>query len=340
MLHLFYGSDGFSIAEAFRELRASLDGDGSLDTNTVTFSASDVSVQEVIAACDTVPFLGTRRMVVVEGALKRGKGGRGKRAKQSDTEDEAEQSAGAWGALAEYVHDIPETTVLVLLDGAVSASALLKSLREHGEVHQFDAPAQKVASDWVQKRAKAMDVKLAGGAAKALADVVGNDTWALAGELVKLDAYAEGRPITADDVREMVSPARDLPPWDLLDPIADGKGASALRALRRMFAKKHPLLIAAIIQSTYRQLAIARDMLEEGASGKDIGQRVGLTGFPLEKLLDRASRYTPAMIREAYARMVAADYEIKSGELDEQLSLELLVTDLAVAASPTRAARS
>lgn len=337
MLHIFYGSDGLSVAEAFRELRATLDQDGSLATNTVTFSAAGVTPQEVIAACDTVPFLGNCRLVVLEGALKRDRGIRGRRGKAVDTSNESEQSRGAWMALADYVGSMPESTVLVLLDGEVSGGPLLKALGEHGEVHRFDKPAQKAAGDWVQKRAKATNLNLAGGAAKALAEIVGNDTWALASELAKLEAYGKGRPITVEDVREMVAPSRELPPWDLLDPIADGKGASALRALRRMFAKRHPLAIAAIVQGTYRQLAIARELLDEGATGKDVGQSVGLTGYPLEKLLDRASRYSPGMIRDAYARMVEADADIKRGVYDEQLALELLVTDLAVAATGARA---
>jgi DNA polymerase-3 subunit delta len=337
MLHVFYGSDSFSIAEAFRDLRKSLNEDGSLETNTVTFSASDVSPQEVIAACDTVPFLGARRMVVLEGALKGSGGRRRKSGQQRGTESNADQAAGAWGALEEYVTRLPETTVLVLIDGDVSGGPLLKALSSKGQIQKFDLPKQKAAAGWVQKRAKSAGIKLAGGAAAALAEIVGEDTWALASELAKLDVYAGGRPITSDDVREMVAPARELPPWELMDPIAEGKGATALRALRRMLSKKHPLAIAAIIQGTFRQLAIAREMLDGGESGREIGQEIGLTGFPLEKLLDRASRYTPEATRDAYARMVRADSDIKRGMLDEQLSLELLVTDLAVAARSTRA---
>ena len=64
MLHIFYGDDSLSLREEFSELKASLDTDGSLAANIVTFSASKVSPQEVIAACDTVPFLGDRRLVV------------------------------------------------------------------------------------------------------------------------------------------------------------------------------------------------------------------------------------------------------------------------------------
>lgn len=338
MLHIFYGSDEFSIREAFRDLRASLDEDGSLETNTATFSASEASPQEVIAACDTIPFLGAKRMVVLQGALRRGGGGRRSRAKAGGADDSGAENSGVWATLAEYVGRMPQTTVLVLIDGDVSGGVLLRTLRERGEVHRFDVPVQKAAADWVQKRAKAIRVQLAASAAKAMAEIVGNDTWALASELAKLEAYADGRPITADDVREIVAPVRELPPWELLDPIADGKGASALRALRRMFATRHPLAIAAVIQGTYRQLAIAREMLDDGASGKDVGERIRLGGYPLEKLLEQASLYTPAMVRAAYARMVEADADIKRGVYADQLSLELLVTDLATAARSTSVA--
>jgi DNA polymerase-3 subunit delta len=342
MLHVIYGSDGFSIAESFRELRKSLDDDGSLETNTVTFSASDVSQQEVIAACNTVPFLAARRMVVLEGALKGSGGRRRKSGQPKDAAHNGDQVAGAWGALAEYVTRMPDTTVLVLIDilkdREVSDGPLLKALRDvkQAQIQKLDRPDQKAAAGWVQKRANSAGIKLAGGAAKALAEIVGNDTWALASELAKLDAYAGGRPITPEDVLEMVAPARELPPWELLDPIADGKGATALRALRRMVSQKHPLAIAAVIQGTYRQLAIAREMLDGGASGREIGREIGLRDFPLEKLLDRASRYNLQVILGAYARMVRADSDIKRGVYDEQLSIELLVTDLAVAARSTR----
>ena len=84
-----------------------------------------------------------------------------------------------------------------------------------------------------------------------------------------------------------------------------------------------------MIQRAYRQLAIAREMLDSGASSTEIGQRVRLRGFPLDKLIDQASGHTAEAIRVAYARMVQADLDIKTGVFDLELSLELLVTDLA-----------
>lgn len=338
MLHVFYGSDSFSVHEAFNALKEKLNTDGSLNTNTVTFYVPDATPAEVIAACDTIPFLGEYRLVVVDGALY--VSGRGRRkAKASLTTGDQPEPVGAWSTLADYIERMPQTTELVLLGGEKADGALVNALRSRGDVQKFERPAQKAVSGWVQKRAKDAGIPLASGAAAALADLVGEDTWAIATELEKLRNYAAGRPVTVEDVREMVTPIREIPPWDLLDPIADGRGANALKALRRMLDHKPTLVIAAIIQGTYRQLAVAREMVDNGASGRDVGERLGLRGFPLDKLLERATRYRPEMIRDAYARMVQADSDIKTGVYDDDLSLELLVTDLAVAAAlGTRAA--
>ncbi|MCH8815591.1 MAG: DNA polymerase III subunit delta [Chloroflexi bacterium] len=331
MLHIFYGSDSFSLREEFGELKASLDKDGSLAANIVTFSASKVSPQEVIAACDTVPFLGDQRLVVVEGLF-----GKGSRSRDQDGDDDGEPAvSGGWDSLVEYVDGMPGTTVLVLIGGDKAGGALLKALRSKAEIHHSKLPDQKAVMGWVQKRSRSIGVKLDARSARALADLVGNDTWRLATELEKLSSFANGQMVSEADVRDMVASARELPPWDILDPIVEGRGAGALKALRRVLdlRQMHPLEVMARVQGAYRRMAIAREMLDSGATGTDIGARLNMRGFPLEKLIDQASAHTASAIRAAYARMVEADLDVKRGIFDVELALELLVTDLATSRS-------
>ena len=329
MLHIFYGEDSFSLRQEFGELKASLDEDGSLAANLVTFTASKTSPQEVIAACDTVPFLGDHRLVVVEGLFRKG----GRSRDLDDEDDDEPVVSGGWDALVQYVDRMPETTVLVLIGGEKASGALLKALRSKAEVHNSDLPAQKAVVGWIQQRARSTGVKLDARAAKELADRVGRDTWQLANELEKLSAYTGGPPITVSNVREMVAPVRDLPPWDILDPIVEGKGAQSLKALRAMFEQRHPLAIASMIQRAYREIAVARAMLKAGATEADVGRRLKIRPFPLEKLIDRASTHPPSAIRAAYLRMVQADLDVKRGVFDAELALELMVTDLATSRS-------
>ncbi len=66
MLLLFHGPDEFSAHEELAALRAS----GGFDFNQQTFYGEDSDPAEIVALCDTLPFLTERRLVVVEGLPK------------------------------------------------------------------------------------------------------------------------------------------------------------------------------------------------------------------------------------------------------------------------------
>jgi DNA polymerase-3 subunit delta len=327
MLHVFFGPESFSRREAVDQLKAKLDTDGSLQTNTVLLDARRASPQEVMAACDTVPFLGPCRLVIVEGVLERAAaGGRGKRG----TDDEA---GGAWQALVDYVDRMPPTSTLVLVDGDVRAEgSIVKALREKGEVRQFRPPNPRSLPGWIQNRARGMDLRLDAAAAKMLADLVGDKLWTLANELDKLAAYASGQAIGEKEVEALVSEVRDLKVWALTDAVVDGKPAVALRLLRRMLAQEmNPSYILATVQGQYRRLAVAREMLDGGASERAVGERLKARGFGLEKLLERALRYPLERAPGDFRRILEADAATKRGIYDDELALELLVYDLATA---------
>ncbi|MBI2912543.1 MAG: DNA polymerase III subunit delta [Chloroflexi bacterium] len=335
MLYVLFGADSFSRREALRQLKAELDSDGMLDAGAVTFDARQVTPQELIAACDTLPFLSPHRLVIVEGLLQQtAEGPRGRRSRRRAVDT----PGSPWQVLAGYVDRMPPTTTLVLLDGDVPAdSPLLDALRDKGTVRHFRPPDRRALPDWVQRRARTTGLQIDARAARLLAELVGSDLWALAGELDKLAAYAAGRPVSEEDVRALVSAARELEVWDLLDAVVEGRPAVALKQLRRLIAQgRNPSYLLATIQGRYRRLTIAREMLDAGASAARIGERLGASGYGLERLLDQASRYPLPRLRAAFRRLLEADVAIKRGIYDEELSLELLVQDLA--AAPSRAA--
>jgi DNA polymerase III delta subunit len=135
-----------------------------------------------------------------------------------------------------------------------------------------------------------------------------------------------------------VSAAREQKAYLLADAVADGRPAVAVRLLHELRAQATAdQLLLATIEGRYRRLAIAREMLDAGASERSIGTRVGSSGYALERLIEQAQRYTVAGLRKAFALLVHADADIKLGVYDEELCLELLIDDLA-SVSAARAA--
>lgn len=338
MLYIFFGPDSFSQREALNQLKAELDRDGMLESNTVVLDGRQATPQEVMGVCDTAPFLSSQRLVIVEGLLKRFEGGRQRgRGRQREGRASTPPTSG-WEALADYAVGMPPSTTLVLVDEEISpANPLLGALRAKAKVRHFPLPKGRQVDDWIWKRAQQVGVSLSSRAGRLLADLVGNNLWVLASELDKLAAYAEGRPVGEEDVRALVSSAREINVFALVDAVAEGprRVGAALRLLRRLLVQgTNSGQILGMLARQYRLVLLTREMLDAGARRSQIGERLGIASdFVLDKLLDQAERYSVPRLKAAYRRLVEADASIKRGLSGEELALELLLHDLAAGES-------
>ena len=337
MLHIFYGSELLARRDALEQLKEGLDSDGSLATNTTYFDAARSSPQEVIAACNTVPFLGDHRLIIVDGLLAQATR-RGRRA-DDDEEDEPPPDAGRWEPLVDYIRGMPPSSMLVLTDGSVTAkNALLKKLGPLGDVKHFALPSERDLPGWVNAHAKKIGLKIDAPAVRLLAGLIGPDTWVLASELDKLCSFANGETVREYDVRELVSRANDQKGYFLSDAVVDGHGAKAARLLQELIDDGEPVQrLLATVAGRYRRIAVAKEMMERGAPGGEIARRVGVKpNFALDRLLEQASRNSWPTIRWAYGRIIQSELDVKRGLMDIRVALELVVQELA--SRKTRAA--
>ena len=330
MLYVLYGRDDFSLREELTRIKGELDSDGMLSSNTDVLDGREVSPEQLMAICDTMPFLSAHRLVVVEGLLKRfdpperpRRGARGARGGSSEALER-------WRGLAEYAQRMSDTTTLVLVDEELSdKNPLLEALRSAGQVREF--PALRAVLPWILERAQSKGIDISPAAARLLADLVGNNLWVLASELEKLAAYAQGRRIEGADVRALVSEARQVNIFAMVDAIVEKRAAVALRLLRQLTtAGAEGSYLLAMVVRQYRFIIQARELMTAGLPTREIGQRLGVTSpFVLQRILDQAQRYSLSRLKAAYRRLVEADAGVKRGQYGEEMALELLVHDLA-----------
>ena len=338
-LHLYFGKDDFSLREAYRALRAALDEDGMLDTNTTTLPARGLKPQELIQHAATVPFLAQARMVVVEGLVRAHGGGKA--------------VVEAWQPLLDAIPALPDTSHIVLLEpvpprsrsgpqpAPLGRSALMKTLRAVEGVDAQEFPelsaygrdgGESPVARWVQQRAEEHDVALERPAVEELVELVGADLWALASEIDKLARYAGDRTVTVEDVRLLTPQAREESIFNVVDAVVEGRAPPALLLIRRMLTEgSHtPQGIQAMIARQLRNLVRATELLAEGAAQPAVADATGVrNNFALGKLM-RQARATTREAAEASLRAVeACDHDVKTGRVDDELALDLLVMRLA-----------
>jgi DNA polymerase-3 subunit delta len=289
-----------------------------------------------MAACDTAPFLGEHRLVVVEGLLawasRRGK----KDASEGHDEDREEEppppDAERWEPLLAYIPNMPPTTTLVFLDESVPASnALLNKFGPLGEVKQFSAPSERDAAGWVMSYAKKAGIKIDAPAAKLLAELIGTDTRTLVSEMEKLGAYAGADTVRANDVLELVSRAKEQKGYFLADAVVKGKGAEAARLLQELIEDNQPLpVILSTVAGRYRRIAICKEMMERGAPSGEIARRLAAKDNAVRHLMEAAEHTSWAAIRRGYDRLIEAETDLKHGVMDAETALELAIQELAL----------
>ena len=330
--HVIYG-DSFLVARAARRVRREAGADDLMDSNRHRVVAAQSQPDEVLAICNSLPFLDTARLVEIEGALatQETSGGRGGASRGRSSRRQSAPRSG-WTQLADAIPQLPDSTLVVLIDGEINDSnALLRAFAEHCQVHKQTAPTGQGLSQWIKQTAETKGASIAPPAIQAIAEMVGNDLWTLDRELEKLSLYAAGRDIAESDVRALVPYAQEASIFAAVDSIMDRRPGNALRLLTQLMQEgREPLYIIAMIERQLRLIALARDLTERGIVQPELGRRMGANSdFVVRKTLGQARRMSMPEISRKYQRVLESDLAIKQGRLEAAVSLELLVADLA-----------
>ena len=333
--HVIHG-DSFLVPKALARLINEAGIAELLEANYHQMDGNQVKPGDLFSVCAALPFMDTHRLIVVSRLLalheRRGGERRVGRGAGRGRAGGGASSLGDWAQLEKVIPEMPDTTVLVFIDGPVAGSnPLLQLLSPISQVQSLSAPSGEGLARWIKESANQKGASIRIAAINALADLVGGDLWTLEQELEKLSLYAFGREIEEADVNLLVPQVRESNIFSAVDAMIDGKPTAALRFLHRLKQDGVEVYrIIAMVERQLRLLALARDSMDQGVSQSEIGKRMGVTSqFVVRKTVDQARRHTMGDISGRYHRLLEADLSIKRGVMEPDLALELLVAEAA-----------
>jgi DNA polymerase-3 subunit delta len=162
-----------------------------------------------------------------------------------------------------------------------------------------------------------------------LASLVGRDLRLLDQEIDKLLLYVDGREVTVEDVRALVSLAREAEIFDLVDCVGRRETDWAMRVLHRMLEEgAEPLYLLAMLARQVRILIQVSELAEQRLPPPEIARRIKQHPFVVRKGLSQAQNFRPDQLIAAHQCLVDTDWKIKTGELEAVLALDMLVVSL------------
>jgi DNA polymerase-3 subunit delta len=330
LLRILIGEDDYSKNEVLGEIKKSIGDPASLLPNTTILEGAKVTPEQLRAACDTVPFLAEKRLVIAEGLLERFEPKSRPRKKKSSRQNDKPEDP---HPIVESVKNLPPFTELVIIGGDIKASnPLLLALAPLAKVQKFPLLKYEELRRWIKQRA-ALQAKagISDKAVDLMARLVGNDLWTMSNEIDKLALFTAGRPIEEADVRAAVSHAQDARVFDVVDAVMESRVNVAQELLQQLFNQgMEPVYILVMLARQVRIIFQIREMRDRGISRNAVRARLTqVKGYAFDKAWEQSDKFAPARLIEMYHKLLDADIAIKTGKYDSpELVLDILIAEL------------
>jgi len=301
----FYGEDGFMIEKAVRDLVDDLIEEESRPFDLEILYADEADPDEVTAAANRLPFMSGKRVVVLKRMEK--------------------WTAARIQALTEgYVTDPAPDTCLILCYAAKPdrRKKYIKILeQEAGQSRSFTPTGDRQLVSWVENYFRQRGMDLEPGAAGTVVDFLGADLYRLKAELQKVELFHAGRtgPITVSQVEDLLERVTVQPAWDLSPLLGRGEKEAALRLLVRLLESgEEPIPLLGILARHYRQLHLARAVVEEGGGPAELERRLDTPGWLARKqapgLLRELKSTSDRGLAASISHLAWADASLKRGD--------------------------
>jgi len=343
MIYLLLNCDEYLTAERLAALKAALGDAEMADLNTTVLEGERIRAADLLAQASMMPFLAPRRLLIVNGYLDQ----LDKRMAASKSLESAAYAEAAQ-LLGELPH-IPDTCDLILRDAVDKRRHLWKGFslpqseksparkisglealikEQQVKLETLEAPEAKTLPGWIQARTKARKIAIDGRAIQMLADFVGPNLRQLDNEVEKLATYAANRPITADDVKLLVSDASEALIWDMTDALSQRNPRNAIHSLYELRrGDVNPFYLLTMITRQYRIMIKVKEAMRHGGNEYDVAGRIGEKPYSAKKAMAQANKYSFQELETVMDRLLTADYAMKTGT-DADTEIDILIAEL------------
>lgn len=323
---LVYGDDEFAIQQRLADLGSHFPDRTAAEMNTARLDGRSLGQDDLSNAVNSLPFLADKRLVILANP-----------SALWTTSDKKQK-------FMDFLEKVPETTTLVLWepadlqswgaggaarhDGASHWLATWLSKRNLG-VENYAQPPSAAMPGWIVKNAKSQGGEFNGLAASKLAEMVGADTRQAAQEITKLLTYVDWkRAVTVEDVEALTPFTAEADVWRMVDAVSAGNGKVSLQLLRRYIEHDGDFYAWSMIIRQFRLTLLAREVLDRQGGQPEAEVALGLRGYPAQKALEHARRFSMQSLERIYHRLLEIDENAKTGHMPLELGMEMLVAEL------------
>lgn len=293
-----------------------------LDLNYIRLDGLTTTFDDIMNACETMPFMGDKKVVVVYRA--------------SFLKDKTD-SAGTktYNEILKYLKDLPPYTVLIMYylfndkRDTPKKSTKVKALDKVSKVVYFDKLKKDRYYKKVEEVFKEKGKEIGKIELRYFAEKVQNNFDIIRREADKLIAYTGDRVIGKNDIDRLIANSSEDDIFDLIDFISQKKVEKALDLLYELLSKSDQhMLIISNIENNFKRLYEIKILVQSGARVNDISSKFKLPTFVCEKLMNQCSKFSLKQLQRLMEICLETENKIKTTGVDKNMEMELMIFNI------------
>jgi DNA polymerase III subunit delta len=287
-----------------------------ISLNYSKFDGNNVDSETIINACETLPFMSEKKVVVVYRA--------------GFLNEENKDSKKVFENINKYLNNISPNCILIMYyifgNERDKVSKNVQKLDKKCNVVKVDRLkgailAKKVKAIFDSKNANIGKVEI-----KLFCDLVDNDLNIISNEIDKLCAYTLEREITKEDICTMLPYKTDNDIFDLVDFLAQKKPDKAVEILNELIFKGEKIpLILFMIERQFKILFNLKLGMEMHKSKEQLSTEFRLNPYICEKMMVQCKKFTLEQIESCMELCVNTEKNLKTLSRNEKTEIEILI---------------
>lgn len=313
-MYLFYGLEIYLIDEAIKKII----NDNKVDSiNINKYNLENSSLDDIIDDASTISLFQDKKIIIVENAYI---------FTATTNKKLPDQNI---NKLLEYMeHNNPSTILIftIIKDKIDTRKKITTSIKKNGVIKEYNTIENM--TEWVVNQIKPYSINRED--IKFLANRVGNNLSLLACEIEKLKIYKDTDiNINREDIEQLTHKNIDLDIFKLIDNILSVKKKESLECLSEMLKYgEEPIVLVIMLANQFRIMYQAKQLIKKGYSEREIANILEIHEYRVKKALEKSSRYDSKKILNKLEELADLDYQIKNGQIDKNIGLELFILNM------------
>src|SRR5699024_2467898 len=317
-IYLVLGEERYFI-EQIREtiIEEALDEEA-MDLNFSSFDMEEDTINDALFEASSFPFFGDQKVVFVQNPYFL----TGKKVKNAPNHNIDE--------IEEYIKNTAEFTILVLFapyEKLDRRKKITKSLEKNAQFIDVSSPYPNEVNRYVKEIIKEKGYQMTDGAFQLFMERTDGQLTKMMHELSKLFLYhVDPKKITKDSIQYLVPKSLEQNVFELNTLVLNNQVEASIEAYHDLLVQKEePIKIVALLISQFRLLLQVKILKKQGYPQGDIAKVLKVHPYRVKLALQNVRRYDQKLLSEALDYLIDADYKMKTGQIDQELQIELFI---------------